>query len=128
MGGQSNSTTLTRSKQRIHSFGTIWKGAFHRLPHERDKSDPSIEGGTMNAYAFGKKDYRRWLWLVVLSLLALQTLPTLAQNSGNSDDHSRPSRRDDDDDKKSATPPGLYITPTALPHADQQLLNPGLTN
>ena len=82
----------------------------------------------MNAYASGKKDYRRWLWLVVLSLLALQTPPTLAQNSGNSEDHSRPSRRDDDDNNKSATPPGLYITPTALPHAVQQLLNPGLTN
>ena len=33
-----------------------------------------------------------------------------------------------DDDKKSPTPPGLYITPTALPHAVQQQLNPGLTN
>ena len=37
-------------------------------------------------------------------------------------------RLDDDDDKKSPTPPGLYITPTTLPHAVQQLLNPGLTN
>ena len=36
--------------------------------------------------------------------------------------------RDDDDDKKSPTPPGLFITPTALPNAVQQLLNPGLTN
>lgn len=35
---------------------------------------------------------------------------------------------DDDDDKKSPTPPGLYITPTALPNAVQQLLNPGLSN
>ena len=35
---------------------------------------------------------------------------------------------DDDDDKKSPTPPGLYITPTTLPNAVQQLLNPGLTN
>src|SRR5262245_36894133 len=35
---------------------------------------------------------------------------------------------DDDDQKKSPTPPGLYITPTALPHAVQQLLNPGLAN
>jgi len=34
----------------------------------------------------------------------------------------------DDDDKKSPTPPGLYITPTALANAVQQLLNPGLTN
>jgi YVTN family beta-propeller protein len=30
--------------------------------------------------------------------------------------------------EKSPTPPGLYITPTALPNAVQQLLNPGLTN
>src|SRR5246127_4770954 len=36
--------------------------------------------------------------------------------------------RDDDDDKKSPTPPGLYITPTALTNAVQQQLNPGLTN
>src|SRR5580693_2407202 len=34
----------------------------------------------------------------------------------------------DDDDKKSPTPPGLYITPTALANAVQQLLNPGLAN
>jgi YVTN family beta-propeller protein len=33
-----------------------------------------------------------------------------------------------DDDEKSPTPPGLYITPTALPNAVQQVLNPGLTN
>jgi hypothetical protein len=33
-----------------------------------------------------------------------------------------------DDDNKSPTPPGLYITPTALPNAVQQLLNPGLAN
>src|SRR5580700_6870872 len=37
-------------------------------------------------------------------------------------------RLDDDDDKKSPTPPGLYITPTALADAVQQPLNPGLTN
>ncbi len=35
---------------------------------------------------------------------------------------------DDNDDKKSPTPPGLYITPTALTDAVQQQLNPGLTN
>jgi DNA-binding beta-propeller fold protein YncE len=34
----------------------------------------------------------------------------------------------DDDEKKSPTPPGLYITPTALPHSVQQVLNPGLAN
>lgn len=33
---------------------------------------------------------------------------------------------DDGDDKKSPTPPGLYITPTALANAVQQPLNPGL--
>lgn len=32
----------------------------------------------------------------------------------------------DDDDKKSPTPPGLFITPTVLPHAVQQDLNPAL--
>ena len=37
-------------------------------------------------------------------------------------------RLDDDDDKKSPTPPGLFITATALAHAVQQELNPGLTN
>jgi YVTN family beta-propeller protein len=37
-------------------------------------------------------------------------------------------RVDDDDDKKSPTPPGLFITPTALANAVQQPLNPGLTN
>jgi YVTN family beta-propeller protein len=37
-------------------------------------------------------------------------------------------QRNDDDDKTSPTPPGLYITPTALPNAVQQPLNPGLTN
>src|SRR6516164_8303268 len=37
-------------------------------------------------------------------------------------------RVSDDDEKKSPTPPGLYITPTALPHSVQQVLNPGLAN
>jgi YVTN family beta-propeller protein len=37
-------------------------------------------------------------------------------------------RLDDGDDKKSPTPPGLYITPTALANAVQQPLNPGLAN
>src|ERR1700739_3439908 len=35
---------------------------------------------------------------------------------------------DNDENKKSPTPPGLYITPTALATAVQQPLNPGLTN
>src|SRR5438128_9237175 len=34
----------------------------------------------------------------------------------------------DDNNKKSPTPPGLFITPTALANAVQQPLNPGLTN
>jgi YVTN family beta-propeller protein len=34
----------------------------------------------------------------------------------------------DDGGRTSPTPPGLYITPTALPNAVQQVLNPGLTN
>jgi DNA-binding beta-propeller fold protein YncE len=33
-----------------------------------------------------------------------------------------------ENDGKSATPPGLFITPTALENAVQQVLNPGLTN
>src|SRR6266480_3733899 len=36
--------------------------------------------------------------------------------------------RSDNGDKNSPTPPGLYITPTALPNAAQQELNPGLKN
>jgi YVTN family beta-propeller protein len=40
----------------------------------------------------------------------------------------RNARPDDDDDKKSPTPPGLFITPTALANAVQQTLNPGLPN
>src|SRR5215831_11302301 len=31
-------------------------------------------------------------------------------------------------EKAAATPPGLFITPTALDHSVQQVLNPGLTN
>jgi len=38
------------------------------------------------------------------------------------------SQRNNDGDQKSPTPPGLYITPTALANAVQQPLNPGLTN
>src|SRR5215472_8334067 len=71
----------------------------------------------MNVHASGRKGYRPWLGLAALTLGAL---PTFAQN-----DHSR---FGDDDGQKSATPPGLFITPTALPHAVQQLLNPGLIN
>src|SRR5215469_3435776 len=75
----------------------------------------------MIAHASRKKGYRRWLWLAAVSLLALSALPTWGLSRTKLDD-------DDDKDQKSATPPGLFITPTALPHAIQQVLNPGLTN
>jgi DNA-binding beta-propeller fold protein YncE len=68
----------------------------------------------MNAYSSTKQFQRRWL---ALALLALTALPVFAQNGDN-----------DDDNKKSPTPPGLFITPTALDHAVQQVLNPGLAN
>jgi DNA-binding beta-propeller fold protein YncE len=64
----------------------------------------------MNARSSTKQLFSRWLWLM-LFLPAFATIPILAQNN-----------------KKSSTPPGLYITPTALDHAVQQVLNPGLTN
>src|SRR5262249_58307644 len=75
----------------------------------------------MNARASGKNGYRRWLWLAAVSLLALSALPTWGDNHLKLDDN-------DDKNQNSATPPGLYITPTALPHSVQQVLNPGLTN
>lgn len=74
----------------------------------------------MNAHASAKKGYRRWQWLAALTLLALAALPIWGQ--------SRIRLDDDDDSKKSPTPPGLFITPTALPHAVQKVLNPGLAN
>src|SRR5215467_9133625 len=73
----------------------------------------------MNAYASGKKRSR--LWLAALPLLALAVLPARAQNQNNH-------RDDDDKGKKSQTAPGLFITPTALEGAIQQVLNPGLAN
>src|SRR5262249_17001654 len=75
----------------------------------------------MNAKASGKKGYRRWLSLAAVSLLALSALPSWGHNRLKLDD-------DDDKNQKSVTPPGLSITPTDLPHAVQQVLNPGLTN
>jgi DNA-binding beta-propeller fold protein YncE len=42
--------------------------------------------------------------------------------------NAQPNPKLDDDDKKSPTPPGLYITPTALANAVQQPLNPGLAS
>src|SRR5215469_7070920 len=71
----------------------------------------------MNVHASGRKGYRPWLGLAALSLLALAALPIWGHRLDN-----------DDPRKASPTPPGLFITPTALPHAVQQVLNPGLTN
>src|SRR5579864_9542777 len=71
----------------------------------------------MNGHSSTKKLHLGWLWLVALALLAFATLPALAEDG-----------RDDDADQKSPTPPGLFITPTALDHAVQQVLNPGLAN
>jgi YVTN family beta-propeller protein len=51
--------------------------------------------------------------------MALAALPILAQNRHTDDD---------DEDKKSPIPTGLFITPTALNHAVQQVFNPGLAN
>jgi hypothetical protein len=43
--------------------------------------------------------------------------------------NARPNARlNTDDVSKSPTPPGLFITPLALPNAVQQVLNPGLPN
>jgi DNA-binding beta-propeller fold protein YncE len=75
----------------------------------------------MNAQTSGKNGYRRLRWLAAVSLLALSALPTWGDNRLKVDD-------DDDKNQNSATPPGLFITPTALPHSVQQVLNPGLTN
>jgi DNA-binding beta-propeller fold protein YncE len=75
----------------------------------------------MNAQASGKNGYRRLRWLAAVSLLALSALPTWGDDRLKLDD-------DDAKNQNSATPPGLYITPTALPHSVQQVLNPGLTN
>jgi DNA-binding beta-propeller fold protein YncE len=54
---------------------------------------------------------------LVLLAWAVLVFAGLANAQPNGDDH-----------EKSATPPGLYITPTALDHSVQQVLNPGLTN
>ena len=68
----------------------------------------------MNAHSSTRKFQRRWL-LLTLVLLVLAIIPVVAHDRG-------------DNNRKSSTPPGLYITPTALPHAVQQVLNPGLAN
>ena len=61
----------------------------------------------MKAHNFRKKHSGRWQCLAALALLAMAALPTRGQTT------------------QSATPPGLFITPTALPNAVQQDLNPG---
>ena len=58
-----------------------------------------------------------------VALLAAAILLPATMNAQRGRDHD-----DDDNKNKTLTPPGLYITPTALPHAVQQVLNPGLTN
>jgi YVTN family beta-propeller protein len=59
-------------------------------------------------------DRRRKLTLLAWTILVFAGLA----NAQHNNDH----------DRKSATPPGLYITPTVLANAVQQPLNPGLTN
>ena len=58
--------------------------------------------------------------LTVLGLTILVfAAPANAQTSASSSDN---------ENKKTPTPPGLYITPMALPHAVQQVLSPGFAN
>jgi len=71
----------------------------------------------MRMFRFGELSKAIVLALTVLLFAGLAN----AQRSARLDD-------DDDDDKKSPTPPGLFITPTALANAVQQELNPGLAN
>jgi YVTN family beta-propeller protein len=61
----------------------------------------------MIAKSSTKTFHHCWLILASLALVTLAALPVLAQEQ---------------------TAPGLFITPTALPNAVQQLLNPGLSN
>ena len=70
----------------------------------------------MSASTYGRKRTWRWPWLAALPLVALTAFPTQAQQGQQSDG----------DQKKSPTPPGLFITPTALPKAEQQDLKPAL--
>jgi hypothetical protein len=70
----------------------------------------------MYAFASANPSSRRRLWLAAIALVAVATLPVLGQI------------KHDDANKKVDTPPGLFITPKALPHSVQQVLNPGLAN
>jgi len=58
------------------------------------------------------------LWKTIAFALTILLFAGL----GNARDN--PGSQGDDGDKKSPTPPGLFITPTALKHAVQQDLNP----
>jgi len=64
---------------------------------------------------------------MALPVLVVATLPMPAR-AGTGRDGRPNSGQAKDDDKKSPTPPGLFITPMALPNAVQQVLNPGLVN
>jgi YVTN family beta-propeller protein len=59
--------------------------------------------------------FNRWPKAIVLACTVLLFAGTV---------HARV----DDDEKRTQTPPGQYISPTALPNAVQQVLSPGLTN
>ena len=63
---------------------------------------------------------RPWVRLTALALAISSFICIGAMISVKADD--------EDDVKKSPTPPGLFISPTALANAFQQPLNPGLTN
>jgi YVTN family beta-propeller protein len=65
----------------------------------------------------------RFAKLYCVALLALATLLPATLNAQR--DHDRDH---DHEGNATLTPPGLSITPTALPHAAQQVLNPGLVN
>jgi DNA-binding beta-propeller fold protein YncE len=67
----------------------------------------------MNAHALARKS--RHVWLAASLFLIPAALPTSVQAAPDEGDQSQ-------------TPPGLYITPTVLPQAFQQVLNPGLAN
>jgi hypothetical protein len=56
--------------------------------------------------------------VIALAILAVAGLASARLNA----------QRGDNGAQQSPTPPGLYIPPTALPDAIQQLLNPGLAN
>jgi DNA-binding beta-propeller fold protein YncE len=69
----------------------------------------------MNAHALATQSHCRHVWLAASLLLIPAVLPAFAQAAP-------------DEAEQSQTPPGFYITPTVLPHAVQQVLNPGLAN